>query len=561
MSENYNTGKRVREESRSLSQMQDNVNDELIPQSLVQENAHERYNMYNTVHDLEHAPSKSKAQWHNSFLKIKIMNWFVKTNLNIIFSPEEIKDAEDFYDKLSPIEKEEKQKLDDNEFNKKKAWFDQWGFTDFRMFSKKNKVIFNLLLQNNDGLSDINEHWFESTLNTSYIYFLMQSLRESPFNINLKNTNYMFNNNLLNDLANRDDLLFLMIFLSNFDNYHKIVDKDDEGVIYADNSFLNVIFDLGARSTPENRKKAIVEIAKLTNVINNIKIKKMHEEMDEEEISFYETSDNYNYYLTRDVTKLYNYIFYEYKKKYEYFEYENIIPIIHIVLNNYNNANSSIKGRNNLVKPENYYSNSHNDNPRPYIFYNYKTLYLETINDVLKSIEKFKRRHTVKHVSKIQKKEGGLISVSSLKTKIKKDVFGVMRCIYKISGSRLEHIKYNNMFVSLKLFRKEHLDNEKKSSKKSSNSDVKYDKKADKKLEDKSDVKSDKKSYDKSDKKSQNKSHNKKSDKKSQDKTDDKKSDKKSEDKSDKKLEDKSDKKSQDKTDDKKSQDKTVKKM
>jgi len=34
-----------------------------------------------------------------------------------------------------------------------------------------------------------------------------------------------------------------MIFMSNFDKYHKITERDAKGVIYANNYFLNVLLN------------------------------------------------------------------------------------------------------------------------------------------------------------------------------------------------------------------------------------------------------------------------------------------------------------------------------
>ena len=104
----------------------------------------------------------------------------------------------------------------------------------------------------------------------------------------------------------------------------------------------------------------------------------------------------------------------------------------------YKDANKSVNGRNNSVLTDGHYRQENT-----YIFYNYKTVYLDTINKVLKYVEKIRRP------AKVQRIRGGL------NTNVKKEVFGIMRCIYKIEGSRLEHIKYNKEYIPLKVFKKD----------------------------------------------------------------------------------------------------------
>jgi len=401
--------------------------------------------------------SKSRSRWGSVISEIITMNRFIETDLSMLFTPDEIEKADKMYDLLNESEKEKRMIDADREYEKRREWFEKWGFKDFRMFSNKNKVIFNLLLIDEGTLLDIDEYWLETNTNTVYMYLLMRSMREKPFEIDLGNTDKEFNNGLLSDLSNRDDLLFLMIFLSNFDRYHKIIDRDDKGVIYADSSFLNVLLNLRDIGNNKNRKEAMTEISKLTNIINNIKIKKSKEEYLEEEniynirigesniverySNYYEINNNGMYYLTRDVKKLYSYIYYLYKYEYENIKYENIIPVIEVVLRSYKEANNSVRGRNNRVLREGDYGEAN-----PYIFYNYKTLYLYTINNVLKFVERFRRGEP--SASKVQRIVGGI------NTKVKKEVFGKMRCIYKVEGSRLEHIKHNKEYIPLKDFRK-----------------------------------------------------------------------------------------------------------
>jgi len=406
--------------------------------------------------------SKSKSLWRNAITEIIDMNRFIETDLSILFTNDEIEKADYMYNILNDSEKQKRAIDAEIEYNKRKKWFDKWGFKDFRMFSNKNKVIFNLLLSDEETLLDIDEFWLETNTNTVYMYMLMKSMREIPLGIDLGNTDKEFNNGLLSDFSNRDDLLFLMIFMSNFDRYHKIIERDANGVIYADSSFLNILLNSGDTGNKKNRKDAMIEISKLTNVINNIKIEKTKYEyiedknkynvrisdsyIEERFSNYYEINNNGMYYLTRDVKKLYSYIYYLYKYENGNFKYENIIPVIEVVLQSYKDANNSVMGRNNSVLTERDYGQISGSFPNPYIFYNYKTVYLDTINNVLKFVERFRRP------AKVQRIVGGL------NTKVKKKVFGKMRCIYKVYGSRLEHIKYNKEYIPLKVFKKENLE-------------------------------------------------------------------------------------------------------
>ena len=431
---------------------------------------------------IKHERKNVVMRWRKAISTIKIINMFKHTGLTILFTHTEIEEAERLYNLLTEEQKVNKMKEAEIEYDKKKNWFDKWGFSDFRMFNQKSKVIFNLLLTTKGVLRDINETWFDTNSNAFYIYLLTRSLKESPFSIDLGNKTNMFNYSLLSYFSNRDDLLFLIIFLSNFDKYHKIIDNDEEGAIYADNSFLNILFDLGVRSSIEKRKEVMIEISKLTKSINNIKIEKTGAEYSEDELAYniansrnpdveknsrnpdvekfsnyYERNNNGNYYLTRNVKYLYNYIHYIYKKENSNFEYDNIIPVIHVVLQSYNDANKMVN-RNNLVLPEEYYYQEN-----PYIYYNYKQNYLNTINKVLKFVELFKRPINKRPMNssptygiptKVQRLKGGL------NTKVKKEVFGIMRCIYKVEGSRLEHIKYKKEFIPLAVFKKSKLEKE-----------------------------------------------------------------------------------------------------
>ena len=381
------------------------------------------------------------------------MKRFIYTDLRLLFTDDEIENADNIYNSLNESQKEIMANAD-IEYNKLKEWFEKWGFKDFSRFSHKNKVIFNLLLMNEGTLLDINEQWLETNTNTVYMYLLMKSMREKPLNIYLGNTDKEFNDGLLSYFSNRDDLLFLMIFMSNFDKYHKITDRDTKGVIYADSSFLNVLLNFGDVGNKKNRTEVMVEISKLTNLINNIEIKKTSKKYLSDEIiynisidersdikerfsDYYEINDDGMYYLTQDVQKLYSYIYYLCKYR-MYFKYENIIQVMEVVLKSYKDANKSVNGRNNSVLTDGHYRQENT-----YIFYNYKTVYLDTINKVLKYVEKIRRP------AKVQRIRGGL------NTNVKKEVFGIMRCIYKIEGSRLEHIKYNKEYIPLKVFKKD----------------------------------------------------------------------------------------------------------
>ena len=115
------------------------------------------------------------------------MKRFIYTDLRLLFTDDEIENADNIYNSLNESQKEIMANAD-IEYNKLKEWFEKWGFSDFSKFSHKNKVIFNLLLMNEGTLLDINEQWMETNTNTVYMYLLTKSMREKPLNIYLGNT-------------------------------------------------------------------------------------------------------------------------------------------------------------------------------------------------------------------------------------------------------------------------------------------------------------------------------------------------------------------------------------